>query len=95
MRYAEAGAKYEGYLRRQEKEIKKRRRMDQVKLPENIDFSKVPGLTREAVEKLLKSRPRTIGQAKEIPGMTPAAVVSLGLYIQAQKRRPKTGQCST
>jgi tRNA uridine 5-carboxymethylaminomethyl modification enzyme len=95
MRYAEAEVKYEGYLRRQEKEIEKIRRMDQVKLPENIDFSKVPGLTREAVEKLLKSRPRTIGQAKEVPGMTPAAVVNLSLYIQAQKRRPKTDQCST
>jgi tRNA uridine 5-carboxymethylaminomethyl modification enzyme len=95
MRYAEAEVKYEGYLRRQDKEIERIRRMDQVKVPENIDFRKVPGLTKEAVEKLLESRPRTIGQAREIPGMTPAAVVNFSLYLQALKRRPKTGLCST
>ena len=95
MRYAEAEVKYEGYLRRQEKEIERTRRMDQVKVPENTDFSKVPGLTKEAIEKLLSSRPITIGQAKQISGMTPAAVVNLSLYIQAQKRRPKAGRCST
>jgi tRNA uridine 5-carboxymethylaminomethyl modification enzyme len=95
MRYAEAEVKYEGYLRKQEKEIDRIRRMDLIKLPENIDFSKIPGLTREAVEKLLKSRPKTIGQARGISGMTPAAMVNLSLYVQAQKRGPKTGRCST
>jgi tRNA uridine 5-carboxymethylaminomethyl modification enzyme len=91
MRYAEAEVKYEGYLRRQEKEVDRIRRMDKLKVPESTEFNRVPGLSKEAVEKLLKSRPRTIGQAKEIPGMTPAAVVNLSLYIQAQKKRSKTG----
>jgi len=95
MRYAEAEVKYEGYLRRQEKEVDRIRRMDQVRVPENTDFNKVPGLTKEAVEKLLKSQPRTIGQAREVPGMTPAGVVNLSLYIRAQKKEPKTGQRST
>jgi tRNA uridine 5-carboxymethylaminomethyl modification enzyme len=91
MRYAEAEVKYEGYLRRQDKEVDRIRRMDKLRVPESTEFNRVPGLTKEAAEKLLKSRPRTIGQAKEIPGMTPAAVVNLSLYIQAQKKRPKTG----
>jgi tRNA uridine 5-carboxymethylaminomethyl modification enzyme len=95
MRHAEAEVKYEGYLRRQEKEVERIKRMDKVKVPESTDFNRVPGLTREAVENLLKSRPRTIGQAKQISGMTAAAVVNLSLYVQAQKRRPKAGQRST
>jgi len=94
MRYAEAEIKYEGYLRRQEREIERIRRIDGLKVPESIDFKRVPGLTKEAVEKLLKSRPKTIGQAKEIPGMTPAAVVNLSLFIEAEKR-PKKYRCST
>jgi len=94
MRYAEAEVKYEGYLRRQEREIERIRRIDRLKVPESIDFKRVPGLTKEAVEKLLKSRPKTIGQAKEIPGMTPAAVVNLSLFIEAEKR-PKKSRCST
>jgi len=94
MRYAEAEIKYEGYLRRQEREIERIRRIDGLKVPESIDFKRVPGLTKEAVEKLLKSRPKTIGQAKEIPGMTPAAVVNLSLFIEAEKR-PKKSRCST
>jgi len=95
MRHAEAEVKYEGYLRRQEKEVERIKRMDKLKVPESTDFNRVPGLTREAVENLLKSRPRTIGQAKQISGMTAAAVVNLSLYVQAQKRRPKAGQRST
>ena len=94
MRYAEAEVKYEGYLRRQEREIERIRRIDRLKVPESIDFKRVPGLTKEAVEKLLKSRPKTIGQAKEIPGMTPAAVVNLSLFIEAEKRLKKS-RCST
>ena len=95
MRHAEAEVKYEGYLRRQEKEVERIKRMDKLKVPENTDFNRVPGLTREALENLLKSRPRTIGQAKQISGMTAAAVVNLSLYVQAQKKRPKAGQRST
>jgi len=55
-------------------------------VPEDIDFKKVPGLTKEAVEKLSKSRPETIGQAAEVPGMTAAALVNLGLYVRALRK---------
>lgn len=95
MRYAEAEVKYEGYLRRQEKEVERITRINKLRVPENIDFNKVPGLSREAVEKLLKSRPRTIGEIKDISGMTPASVVNVALYIQAQRKRAIAGRCST
>jgi tRNA uridine 5-carboxymethylaminomethyl modification enzyme len=68
--------------------------MNQVRVPEDIDFKKVPGLTKEAVEKLSKSRPGTIGEAAVVPGMTPAALVNLGLYVRALKKGVKD-QCST
>jgi tRNA uridine 5-carboxymethylaminomethyl modification enzyme len=64
-------------------------RMNQVKVPKAIDFREVPGLTKEAVEKLSMTRPETIGRAAEVPGMTPAALVNLGFYVQALKRRAK------
>lgn len=95
IRYAEAEVKYEGYLRKQEKEIDRTRQMDRVKLPDDFDFCEVPGLTREVVEKLLASRPKTIGQARGISGMTPAAMVNLSLYVLAQKRGPRESPRST
>jgi len=95
MRCAEADVKYEGYLRRQEKEVNKIRRMEKLKIPGGIDFNEVPGLTKEAREKLQKLRPKTIGQVKEIPGIPAAALVNISLYIQAQKKKARGGHCST
>lgn len=95
IRCIESEVKYEGYIRRQEKEITKMSKMDKVKVPEGLEFSKVFGLTREAVEKLEKSSPKTIGQAKKIPGLTPAALFNLYLYLKSQKRRPERKKCST
>ncbi|MBN2409589.1 MAG: tRNA uridine-5-carboxymethylaminomethyl(34) synthesis enzyme MnmG [Candidatus Aminicenantes bacterium] len=86
MRHTEAEIKYEGYLRRQEKEIDRIQRLDGTKIPEGIDFQKVPGLTREIVEKLGKIRPKTIGNAKRIQGITPAAIINLGLYLKVRKK---------
>jgi tRNA uridine 5-carboxymethylaminomethyl modification enzyme len=94
-RYIEAEIKYEGYLRRQEKEIAKMGRMDRIRVPPGFEFSKVAGLTREAVEKLEKSKPKTLGEAKKIPGLTPAALANLYIYLKAQKRRPDDKKCST
>jgi tRNA uridine 5-carboxymethylaminomethyl modification enzyme len=95
IRYTEAEVKYEGYLKKQEREIDRIRRMNQVKVPQEMDFKKVPGLTKEAVEKLGKTRPGTIGEAAKMPGMTPAALVNLSLYIRAHKKGQDRGECST
>jgi tRNA uridine 5-carboxymethylaminomethyl modification enzyme len=90
-RHIESETKYEGYIKKQEREIAKSLRSDSMKIPVVVDFRKVSGLTGEAIEKLGKTRPATLGEAKKIPGMTPAAVQNIGLYleIQAKKGAPK------
>jgi tRNA uridine 5-carboxymethylaminomethyl modification enzyme len=89
MRCSEAEVKYEGYLRRQDKEIARIQQIDHLRIPEEIDFQDVPGLTKEVAEKLKKTRPRNIGLAKKIPGMTPAAIVNLSLYLKIRTRARK------
>jgi tRNA uridine 5-carboxymethylaminomethyl modification enzyme len=87
MRYLESEIKYEGYIRRQEREIAASARTDLAKIPKAMDFKLVPGLTREAVEKLDKLRPATLGDARKLPGLTPAAVQNLSLYLEIRKKR--------
>jgi tRNA uridine 5-carboxymethylaminomethyl modification enzyme len=91
MRAIESEVKYEGYLKRQKKEVSKLRRTDRMKIPKGLDLRKVSGLTREALEKLEKYRPRTIGQAKRIPGLTPAALFNIGVFVEAERRRRTSG----
>ena len=78
----EIQSKYAGYIDRQRDEIDRQRANESVKLPENFDFEKVRGLSAEVREKLLKSRPATIGQASRIPGMTPAAISLLLIHLK-------------
>lgn len=87
MRHTESEVKYEGYLKKQEKEIAKIRKIDRERIPKNTDFRKIPGLTREVIENLEEFRPQTIGDAKKIPGMTPAATVNLHVYLRVLKRK--------
>jgi tRNA uridine 5-carboxymethylaminomethyl modification enzyme len=86
-RTIESETKYEGYIKKQEREIAKAVRTDSMKIPKDMDFRKVPGLTREAIEKFEKKRPATLGEARKISGVTPAAVQNLGLYLEIQRRR--------
>lgn len=86
-RFVESEIKYEGYIRKQEKDIAKAHKVDSMKIPRDLDFHKVSGLTREAVEKLEKRRPATLGDARKIPGLTPAAVQNVGLHLEIQKKR--------
>ena len=86
-RHIESETKYEGYIKKQEREIAKSVRSDSMKIPVSVDFRKVSGLTREAIEKFEKTRPATLGQAKKIPGMTPAAVQNLSLYLEIMAKR--------
>ena len=77
----ETAVKYVGYLRRQESEIERARKDDRRRIPAKFAFDRVPGLSREAVQRLEQVRPDTLGQALRIPGITPAAVAVLGAYI--------------
>ena len=72
--HIETTIKYEGYLDRQAEEARRFRDLEETPLPATLDYAQVPGLSREVTEKLGKLRPRSIGQASRIPGITPAAV---------------------
>lgn len=78
---AETAVKYAGYLRRQESEIERARRAERRRIPAEFPFERVPGLSREVVQRLGQIRPDTLGQALRIPGVTPAAVAVLASYI--------------
>jgi len=77
----ETTVKYEGYLRRQQSEIERARRTERRRIPADFPFERVPGLSREVVQRLRQVRPDTLGQALRIPGVTPAAVAVLGCYV--------------
>ncbi|NOV31767.1 tRNA uridine-5-carboxymethylaminomethyl(34) synthesis enzyme MnmG [Methylomonas sp. ZR1] len=75
-------AKYAGYIDRQKTEINRTQRYEHLKLPENVDYSLVSGLSNEVSEKLKKQRPETLGQASRIPGITPAAISLLLVHLK-------------
>jgi tRNA uridine 5-carboxymethylaminomethyl modification enzyme len=77
----EVAAKYEGYLRRQEVEAERLQRMEDVRLPDDLDYASIRALSREAREKLSATRPRSLGQAARISGITPAAVSILATIL--------------
>ena len=77
----ETEVKYEGYLRRQTAEVERAKRDECRRIPPGFPFSRVPGLTREAVQRLEQVRPDTLGQALRIPGLTPAAVAVIGAFV--------------
>lgn len=78
----EIQAKYAGYIIRQQTEIDKALRYDHLRLPETFDYCGVPGLSNEVSQKLKAQRPETLGQASRIPGMTPAAISLLLVYLK-------------
>jgi tRNA uridine 5-carboxymethylaminomethyl modification enzyme len=78
---AETTVKYAGYLRRQESEIERGRKDERRRIPCGFPFDRVPGLSREVVQRLTQVRPDTLGQALRIPGVTPAAVAVLGAFV--------------
>ncbi|MGZ8190638.1 MAG: FAD-dependent oxidoreductase, partial [Methylococcaceae bacterium] len=80
----EIQAKYAGYIVRQQTEIDKALRYDHLRLPDTLDYRGVPGLSNEVSQKLTAQRPETLGQASRIPGMTPAAVSLLLVYLKKE-----------
>ncbi len=83
----EVQAKYQGYIKRQQREIERNAKQESLKLPANLEYSNVTGLSTEAMQRLESSRPATLGQASRLEGMTPSAV-SL-LLIHLKKRQMK------
>jgi tRNA uridine 5-carboxymethylaminomethyl modification enzyme len=75
-------AKYTGYIDRQQDEIERQRRHEETRLPTDFDYGQVRGLSNEVSQKLARIRPATIGQAARVPGVTPAAVSLLLVYLK-------------
>jgi tRNA uridine 5-carboxymethylaminomethyl modification enzyme len=73
--------RYEGYLRRQVASVDRLRRQESRKIPEEFSYDRIPGLSREMVQRLTEVRPETLAQAGRIPGVTPAAVAVVAAYI--------------
>jgi tRNA uridine 5-carboxymethylaminomethyl modification enzyme len=78
----ETRIKYEGYIDRQERQVEKLRRMEGVRIPEDMDYSAVHSFTTEVREKLSKVRPVSLGQASRISGVTPAALMALQVHLK-------------
>lgn len=84
LQQVEVQAKYAGYIDRQQQDIDKAKRYNHLDIVADFDYSLVPGLSNEVREKLTKQRPETLGLASRIPGVTPAAVSLLLIYMKKQ-----------
>ena len=78
--------KYEGYIKMQEAQVEKFKKLETKLLPENIDYEKINGLSLEARQKLNRFKPRSIGQASRISGVSPADISVLLIYLQINKK---------
>ncbi len=87
LKSVETEIKYAGYLQQQEKAIERLKKAEEKHIPDWFDYSTVSGLSREMKEKLTRVLPRTLGQASRIPGVTPAAVSLIHVYIEIQDRQ--------
>ncbi|MGI6123914.1 MAG: tRNA uridine-5-carboxymethylaminomethyl(34) synthesis enzyme MnmG [Acetivibrionales bacterium] len=84
--------KYEGYLKRQMAQIEQFKRMEERRMPEDIDYSQIHGLRIEARQKLNSIRPQSLGQASRISGVSPADISVLLVYLESRKRKLSEGQ---
>jgi tRNA uridine 5-carboxymethylaminomethyl modification enzyme len=87
LKSVETEIKYEGYLQQQRRAIERLKKAEQRAIPEWFNYRSVSGLSREMQEKLTNVRPRTLGHASRIPGVTPAAVSLVNVYIEIQAKR--------
>jgi len=90
----EVRAKYAGYIERQQREVAKHARQESLRLPEDIDYLAVDGLSTEARQRLQAARPATLGQASRLEGMTPSAVSLLLIHLKKRQLRRSATSCS-
>ena len=89
LKSVETEIKFAGYLQQQDKAIERLKKAETKTIPEWFDYASISGLSREMKEKLTRLRPQTIGQASRLPGVTPAAVALLNVFIEIQSRARK------
>jgi tRNA uridine 5-carboxymethylaminomethyl modification enzyme len=90
LKIAETDIKYGGYLAQQQQQMERMKKAESRIIPSWFEYQGVPGLSREMVEKLSRVRPRTLGQASRIPGVTPAAVAIVHVYVEMRQRAGST-----
>jgi len=83
--HVEIQIKYQGYVNRQNEIVERFQKMEHVQLPDDIDYGQISGLSREVCEKLTRIKPRSLGQASRISGITPAALTLLSFHIKKRK----------
>lgn len=91
--YLETAVKYEGYIDQAKVEVSKLMKMEDTRIPLGFDFVNLPGLPKEAIEKLTQIKPTTLGQAGRISGITPACISIIAIHLQKKKSENLT--CST
>jgi tRNA uridine 5-carboxymethylaminomethyl modification enzyme len=85
-RQIEIEAAYDGYVQRQLDEVERMSGLEEAVIPAGIEYGEVEGLSAEVKEKLLRIRPRTLGQASRVSGVTPAALSALAIFLRKRKR---------
>ncbi|HHY37600.1 MAG TPA: tRNA uridine-5-carboxymethylaminomethyl(34) synthesis enzyme MnmG [Clostridia bacterium] len=85
---AEIEVKYEGYITKELELVERMRRLEEKEIPEDLDFQKLVALSKEGREKLERMRPVSVGQASRIPGVTPADIAALLVYLRGRKDAP-------
>ena len=78
----ELEVKYEGYIERMKRQLGQFEELESIRIPERLDFNRVPGLSNEVRERLARNRPASVGMAQRMPGVTPAAVFALMAYLR-------------
>ena len=86
IRQLEVQARYGGYIKRQMGEVERQRKQENTAIPQTVDYSTVKGLSNEVKQKLTSTRPDTVGQAARIPGVTPAAISLLLVYLKRHRQ---------
>jgi tRNA uridine 5-carboxymethylaminomethyl modification enzyme len=84
----ETAVKYEGYLKRQLQEVARARKDERRQIPPNFRFESIPGLSAEIIQRLTQVRPETLAQALRVPGVTPAAVAVISVYVARYSQNP-------
>ncbi len=82
----EIEVKYEGYIKRETENVARFRRLEETPIPDDIDYGSIGGLSSEVRERLSRIRPRSLGQAARLPGITPAAISILAVYLKSRSR---------
>jgi tRNA uridine 5-carboxymethylaminomethyl modification enzyme len=82
---AEIQIKYQGYIDRQEEDIERLKKQENTKLPADFNYQQMQGLSNELKQKLLEAKPENIGRASRIPGITPAAISLLLIYLKKHR----------